>query len=365
MKLTEDPAEYDDRPMIEEMLDMEDDETADDGGRLESYRFALRAYVLAPLRIALGDWRAVFGFSVIGFYLFMAIFWAPMYSIAYRNTAPALIKPFNGEFKQFPFGIEQFSVAGWTYTGVWHYPLGTDSFGQPILQQIVNASPRMLELVLAGAVVSVGLAVVIGTTAGYKGGFVDRVLMSVTDVVLTIPGLPLIVLLAAIIQPDDPFLLGMLLAIDNWPGLARSLRSQVLTIRGESYVEASRAMGVSSAGILGADIIPQLMPYILINSAQAGKGVITEAVAIYFLGFLESTTRNWGKMMDTAYNFGAITNLELFYLILWPMLALALLSFALVLLAQGLDQIFNPRLRARHINSDDEDDRDTLDPANT
>lgn len=352
MRLTEDLSEVDDRPMIEELIG--EVETDEDESRLSSYRVPFEAYVMAPLRIAWGDWRAKAGIFVIAFFIFMGTVWHQFYGPAYINSAPVLVQPFDGRYMHEVFGIT-----------VYQYPLGTNNNGQDLLQRIVNASPAMLELLLAGAVVSTGLAIVIGITAGYKGGFTDGVLMGITDIMLTIPGLPLIVLLAAIIEPRDPFLLGMLLAIDNWPGLARKLRSQVLTIRQESYVEASRAMGVSTGSILGVDIVPQLMPYILINAANAGKGVITEAVALYFLGFLPTSAPNWGKMLDSAYQYGAVTSPQLFYLILWPGLVLALLAFGLVLLAQGLDQIFNPRLRARHIRTDHVDDEDAIDPTNT
>lgn len=203
----------------------------------------------------------------------------------------------------------------------------------------------MVELVIAGSVVSVGVAVLVGTVAGYKGGSVDEVLMGVTDIALTVPGLPLILLLAAVFQPRDPLVLGLILAIDSWPGLARSIRSQILTIRDESYVEASRSMGVSTAGILRRDVLPQITTYVLINAATAGKAVITQAVALYFLNFIQISSANWGQMMDTAYRNGAISNPDRFYLILWPMLALALFSFGLILLSQGMDKIVDPRLR--------------------
>ena len=358
MKLTEDIDEFHDGQRIEDLLGDPGDISESRLERLQ--RFAL-AYLIAPGRIAWEDWRAKFGIAVVGLFLFMALVWEKMYGQAYHNIAPRLVKPFDSQHKQFIFGIEEFSVGPWTYTGIWQYPLGTDELGRPILMRIVNAAPLMLELLIAGAIVSVGIAIFMGVVAGYKGGFVDELLMGITDVVLTIPGLPLIVLLAAIFEPSDPFLLGMLLAIDNWPGLARSLRSQVLTIRTESYVEASRSMGVATGTIVGVDIIPQLMPYVLINAAQAGRSVITEAVALYFLGFLPASQGNWGRMMDNAYQYGAISNPEIFYLILWPMLVLTLLSFGLVLLSQGLDQIFNPRLRARHMQ-EDEDAR--IDPSN-
>ncbi|MCT9098022.1 ABC transporter permease [Haloarchaeobius sp. HME9146] len=352
MKLTETPTDAeDDRPNVEALVGGIEAKGA--GNSVSVYQQKVEANLVAPLRIAWYDWRAKLGLSIVAFFVFMATIWEPMYDEAYLNYAPSFIKPFDSEYRHYIFGIEQFTipVIGWTYTGIWQYPLGTNEVGQPILMRIVNAAPAMAELVLAGGVVSIGVAVIVGTTAGYKGGRIDDVLMGATDVMMTIPGLPLVLLLAAVFQPSDPFVLGMILAIDNWPGLARSLRSQVLTIRNESYVESSRTMGVSTGGILFKDVIPQLMPYILISAAAAGKRVITEAVGLYFLGFLPQGAPNWGKMMNDAYEMGAITSFDTFYIILWPMLVLAMLSFGLVMLAQGLDKIFNPRLRARHSRS--------------
>jgi len=352
IKLTEHPEETDEGPRVEELVGDVGD--VSESSRFQQYVRRIDESVLAPARIAWADWRTRFGIVVLAFYTFMVVIWADMYEQTYMNAAPSFIKPFDWSYTQEVFGIT-----------VWKYPLGTTDVGRPILQRLVNAAPDMAELVIAGAVVSIFLAVVVGTTAGFKGGFVDDVLMGITDIVLTIPGLPLVLLLAAVFQPKSTFVIGMILAIDNWPGLARTLRSQVFTIREESYVEASRTMGVPTGNILRKDIIPQLMPYVLVNAAAAGKRVINEAVALYFLGFIPTSEPNWGRMLNEAYQAGAITNSSLFYMILWPMLIISLLSFALVMLAQGLDQIFNPRLRARHSHHVGEDEEDAIDPSNT
>ena len=351
VKLTESLSDWDDHIPFEELF--EGIEETSGLSRTDRYRKIVDSSLLVPMHIAWNDWRARFGISVLLFYLLMAIVWAPMYDRSYMNAAPKLVRPFDWSYTQKVFGVT-----------VWEYPLGTDQFGRPVLQRIVNATPNMIEFIIAGSVVSIGLAVIIGVTAGYKGGTVDDVLMGLTDIFLTIPGLPLVLLIAAVLQPRDPFIIGMILAIDNWPGLARALRSQVLTIREASYVEASRTMGISLGSILGVEIIPQLMPYILVNAANAGKVVIMEAVGLYFLGFLDSGAANWGRMLNRAYEAGAITDLSLLYLIIAPGIALSLLTFGLILLAQGLDQIFNPRLRARHSHSvggDEEDVENTAD----
>jgi peptide/nickel transport system permease protein len=298
----------------------------------------LDLYLLAPLRVGFSDWRLPVGGAIVLFFILM-------------GTVGVRIVP------------EPSLSDGLPYTKAlvdWSVPLGTTRLGHGVGKQIVHATPAMLKMALAGAIVSTGLAVVIGTVAGYKGGKTDSVLMTFTDIVMTIPALPLVIILAAVYQPRDPFVVGMILAIDNWPGLARSLRSQVLTIREESYVEAARAMGIPTHTVLGRDIVPQLMPYILINSANSARRVIFESVALYFLGFLPFSTFNWGVMMNLSYQAGALVNWDQFgHWLLAPMLTLTAFSFGLIILSQGLDRVFNPQLRARHaktIGGDDEVD---------
>lgn len=298
----------------------------------------LDRYVLAPLRVGFSDWRLPVGGLIVTIYILVG-------TVGVR------------------FVPEPKLSDGAPYTPAlvdWSVPLGTTRLGHGVVKQLVHATPAMLKMALAGAIIATGFAVILGTVAGYKGGKIDTALMTATDIVMTIPALPLVVILAAVFQPKDPFVVGMILAIDNWPGLARSLRSQVLTIREESYVEAARAMGISTPTILGRDIVPQLMPYILINSANSARRVIFESVALYFLGFLPFSTFNWGVMMNLAYQAGALVNWDQFgHWLLAPMLTLTVFSFGLIILSQGLDRVFNPQLRARHaktIGGDDDTD---------
>ncbi|XVH33143.1 ABC transporter permease (plasmid) [Haloferacaceae archaeon DSL9] len=321
----------------------------------------LDAYVLTPGRVAWNDWRTRFGILIIALFVGTGLAawisssrWSVLEGVTIverpgTNQAPVNHQPFEG-------GLAAIAEeGGWidiTQSSPWvefHAPLGATNYGEPIHRQLVHSTPDMVQMVIAGAIVSVGLAMLIGITAGYKGGRVDSALMSLTDIVMTMPGLPLIIVIAAIYPPRQAWLVGVILAIDSWPGLARALRSQVLTLREESYVEASRTMGISSTTILSRDITPQLMPYILINAAQAGRSVIFQSVALYFLGVLPFTTANWGIMMDTAYSEGyALVNLSNFYQIFWPMVAVVIVSFGFILFSQGMDRVFNPRIRARH-----------------
>ncbi|WP_323173430.1 ABC transporter permease [Natrialba sp. PRR66] len=335
--------------------------------RRERFERILDAYFLAPGRVAWNDWRTRIGILVVILFVFFGTIGPRLVTPPATNQAPNNLQPFDG-------GVAAFwEEGGWIDIGVDHqlsmgpisvpgvdirYPLGADNYGTPIGRNLIHATPDMLEMVVAGAIVSVGLAAIFGITAGYKGGKTDEFLMYITDIVMTMPGLPLLIVIVAIWSPRQAWLIGVVLAIDAWPGLARALRSQVLTLREESYVEASRTMGLPSRTILARDISPQLMPYILINFANAGRQVVFGSVALYFLGVLPLTTANWGIMMDTAYSEAhALVNLSNFYQIFWPMAAVVVLSFGLILFAQGMDRVFNPRIRARHakkVGSDEE-----------
>ena len=246
------------------------------------------------------------------------------------------------------------------------YILGTNGLGQPILEQIVHATPSMLKMITAGAVFSTVIGTIVGTVSGYKGGTFDRIAMTFTDIGITIPGLPLIIVVTAIFEPRSPIIIGFLLVINNWAGLARSVRSQVLTIREESYVEAARCVGVSTPGIARREILPNIMPYIIISFVGAARYVIFASVGLYFLGILPFTTLNWGVMMNLAYRgTGALYTLSGAHTILMPMVAIVLLSYGLILIAQGSDRLFNPRVRARHEagkKADDVEDDPTTSP---
>ena len=120
-------------------------------------------------------------------------------------------------------------------------------------------------------------------------------------------------------------------------------------------------MGRNSGEILWDDVMPQLMPYITIQSAGAARGVIFQSVGLYFIGVLPQGGLNWGVMMNDAYNIGsAVSNPSLSgHWLYAPMFVLLLMSMGLILLSQGLDRIFNPRLRARHEKkASDKDDVD-------
>lgn len=301
----------------------------------ERYRRLFSEFILVPSRIIWNDWRARVGTIIFLVYIAMGTIGVAI--VEYPRSADDPSLRFLPPFQRID------------------HPLGTDVVGRDILGMIVHATPPMLQMMLAGAIFSIIMATVVGVTSGYKSGTADSILMLFTDIMLTLPGLPLIIVLAAILEPRSTIVVGIVLTINAWAGLARSIRSQVLTLKNESYVEASRVMGISTPIILTKDIIPGIMPYILINFVQTARQVIFASVALYFLGILPFTNFNWGVMLNMAYTGGGLYSWNLAHWLIAPMIVIVVLSFGLVLFAQGTDRLFNPRVRARHAKTIEDD----------
>ncbi|AHG01639.1 ABC transporter permease (plasmid) [Halostagnicola larsenii XH-48] len=305
--------------------------------RRDRYRKLYDAYVHAPFAIIKSDWRARIGFTLILFYLLMGYVGPLLIEPTQATEGPALVQPFES----------------------WEYPLGTDNMGRDMLSQTVYSTTTMLKMMGSGALFTVGIGTIVGGLAGYKGGLTDTVLSSITDVFINLPGFPLVMILAALLPiGGNPYMVGLLLSVGAWGGLSRAVRSQVLTIRHESFVEAARGMGISTHRIVFKEIIPHLMPYIVINFTNAARRIIFSAVALYFLAILpfSSSSLNWGIMLNEAYGEGAHYTTGALHWFIIPMLTIVGISIGLILLGQSLDRVFNPRVRARHERTTAEDD---------
>lgn len=295
-----------------------------------------RESVFIPAQVAFTDWRTSAGLLIIGLFALMGTVGVWLVEPTSINEGEAYIRPFQ-------------TAA---------YPLGTDAEGQDLFALTIHSTPAMFKMLVSGAAFTTIVATLVGTFSGYVGGTIDRVLMTITDIAMTIPGLPLVMVLAVTIEPSNPYAIGILLTINAWAGLGRTIRSEVLSLREESYVEASRIMGASTSSIVFQDIVPNLMPYIMVNFVAAGRGVIFGSVALYFLGILPFSNQNWGIMLNQAYEGGALISIDLFYWLLIPMVVISLLSIGLILASQGLDRVFNVRIRTKHQESATDEAKD-------
>lgn len=301
-------------------------------------------WLRTPFTVIWSDWRARIGMLILLAYIGMGTVGVWITDVPQPMDYPTLVSPFQN----------------------WHYVLGSSGAGLGLVQQMIHSTPSMFEMIFSGAIFATVVATAVGIVAGFKGGRVDRGLMTIADIVMTIPGLMLVIILAAWFQPRQPWIVGILLASHRWAGFSRSLRAQTLTLRQESYIEASRAIDLSTFSIVSKDLLPNLAPLIAIYFMNASRGIIFSSVGLYFLGVLPFTsTSNWGVALNLAYKAGAINTWGRVHWLLVPMFTIVGLTLGLILFAQGMDRLFNPRIRAKHdtsLSAEDEEDETTAAP---
>ncbi len=235
--------------------------------------------------------------------------------------------------------------------------LGTDDYGRDVWSQFVWGSRISLLIGILSGVGAVGLGTLLGLAAGYIGGFTDEILGRITDFVLVLPFLPLLIILTLILT-QNAFLVKtiytwviVIFVILSWPTITKIVRSQVLTVKERPYVEASRALGGGTGHILRKHILPNVTGLVYSQVALNVSGFILLEAALDFLSVSVYPTgvMSWGIMLTQSLP-DAISDSAQSYVWWWfipPGIAIALLSLAFVLVGFALDQVFNPRLRAR------------------
>ena len=225
--------------------------------------------------------------------------------------------------------------------------LGTDFLGNDTLAEIIIGTRPVMIVGVVSAVIVIFVGVVVGLFSGYVGGFLDGLIMRVTDIFLTIPGLPLIIVIASIIHTTNPLVLAVILSVTAWAGLARAVRSQALSLRTSDFIDAAKVQNLPMAHLIGRQLLPNVGPYVAISFLLAVTGAIYAQVGLFVLGVAPVSGTNWGIMINLAMNQGALyTSKSMLYLFA-PMAAIVLLQVALVYLSRALDKLFNPRLRVQ------------------
>lgn len=230
----------------------------------------------------------------------------------------------------------------------WAHPLGTDYAGRDVWAQLVHGAGDIFLIAFSAGAFAVLLAFLVGVGGALLGGVGDRLLLGLTDIFLTVPSFPLMAILSALFQVGDPFTFGFLLALWSWPGLARSLRGQVLSLQHREFVEVSRLMCLGPWHILWKEIFPNLIPYISLNFILISRNAITASVGIMMLGLVPLKVENWGMMLNlAAFQSGAIFLPQGLTYLLAPLVAIVLFQYSLILVAGGVEEAFDPRLSGR------------------
>lgn len=226
------------------------------------------------------------------------------------------------------------------------HPLGTDFEGSDVLALIVTGARYVLLSAAIAGVIAVAVGAAMGLVAGYLGGPVDGLLSRFTDFVLTVPTFPLLVVLSTVWKFSSPLAMGLILGITGWGGLARAVRSQTLSLRERPYLEAARGLGLPTRHIITTEVLPNVSSYVAMNLLIAIIGSIYAETGLFFLGIMPATFNNWGVMLNLAvFSAGAMTSPQALLYLLSPLVSILLLTLAIVLILDAVDELFNPRLR--------------------
>ncbi|MFX1491835.1 MAG: ABC transporter permease subunit [Promethearchaeota archaeon] len=223
--------------------------------------------------------------------------------------------------------------------------LGAGQFGEDLWAQLLWGSRIALAVGLTAAFIATAVGLVVGLISGYFGGLVDEILMRVTDFFLIIPGLPLMIILAAILGPGWQNIV-LVIALVGWTGTARLVRSQVLAERQKAYVEAARAIGASDIYIIGRHILPNVTPLLFAQITLGVAGSILSEAGLSFLSLTHPLDVSWGRMLLAASQAGAY-NAGAWWYLFFPGLCIVLLAMSFTLVGYAVDEILNPRLRIR------------------
>ena len=221
--------------------------------------------------------------------------------------------------------------------------LGTDSAGRDVFARLLFGSRVTLVIAAVALLIGAVIGTLIGQVSGYVGGWVDNLLMRFTELVMTFPTFLALIILVSIMG-GSIFNIMLVIGILGWPGLARLVRGQVLSLREMEYITAARALGASDRRILFFHILPGTMPYVAVAATLGLASAILIEAALNFLGLgVQIPTPTWGNMMTSAQNIFVIQNQP--WLWVPPGLAIALTVLAVNFIGDGLRDALDPRIR--------------------
>ncbi|MDB5081954.1 MAG: dppC 2 [Chloroflexi bacterium] len=218
---------------------------------------------------------------------------------------------------------------------------GTDDLGREMFRAVIHGTRVSLLIGFLTAVIASTVGIVIGSLSGFVGGWVDDILMRLTELFMVVPRFFLALLVVALLGSHIGLII-VLLGLTFWPGTARLLRGQVLTIKTRDYILAARAVGVPERNILIRHILPASMPPVVTEAAFLIGGAILVEAGLSFLGLGDRNVVSWGTLLNNAQQFVRAA----WWMSAFPGLAITLIVLALNLVADGLNQALNPRLNS-------------------
>lgn len=220
--------------------------------------------------------------------------------------------------------------------------MGTDQFGRDVLSRIIYGSRVCLTIGFISASISALIGILIGATSGYYGGKVDDILMRFTEMFLVIPRFFLILLIVSLFG-GSVWNVMTVIGLTSWPGTARLVRAQFLSLKKREFVEAARLVGAKDFKIIFRHILPNALSPVIVSSSLKVAGAILSEAGLSFLGLGDLTYVTWGQMLNRSQHFMRTA----WWMAVFPglMIFITVLSFNLI--GDGLNDALNPRLKEK------------------
>ncbi|MDL2217959.1 ABC transporter permease [Christensenellaceae bacterium OttesenSCG-928-M15] len=221
------------------------------------------------------------------------------------------------------------------------HPFGTDQYGRDLFARIVYGARMSILISFSTTAMTLVAGSIIGAIAGFYGGRLDNIIMRVMDMLLAIPAILLAITVMAALGPSL-FNLILALTISGIPANARFLRSLILSIRDQEYIEAARAVGTSDFRIITRHILPNTIGPLIVNSTLGVASIILSAAGLSFIGLgIQAPTPEWGSMLSGAREF----IIQSPHLVIFPGIAIVVTVLSINMLGDGLRDALDPRLK--------------------
>ena len=219
--------------------------------------------------------------------------------------------------------------------------MGTDELGRDVLTELSAGALVSLIVGIAATGIAVVVGTLVGLLAGFFRGWLEVVLMRFTDAMLTVPSLPLIIVLAAVVGQGLGQIV-LVIGLTSWAGMARLIRSEVLSLRERAFVLRARSVGVPPLRIMRVHLLPQILPLVIANTVLISAAAILAEATLSFLGLGDITRPSWGLMLNNAFKSGAAGR-GAFWYVLPPGLCIAILVLSLSFIGHAINEELIPQ----------------------